>query len=379
MGIYEALGVTPIINAAGTYTVLGGSRMSEQTLADMAEAAHSFVPIPSLQRAVHKALAELTGNEGAYVCNGAASGIYLSMAACIEKKLHKRFFYINRDEIQQMNIVMFKAHRNPYDLMIGALGLEYRELAFPNIILPPKPEDLSQTIDQNTAAVFYVHSGWVAPGFLPLEQVIQIADKKGIPVIVDAAAQLPPVENLWRFSQMGAAFTLFSGGKDLRGPQSSGLVVGPKRYLDILASIGFPNYGIGRMLKVGREEMIGLYSAVKQYVEMDHAARLQWCEEQILRIRTAFAQHSLFCVTRSFPNEAGQPIPRAFVALKGTDITPEQLCDYMRRGTPSIYVNSDGQNGIFINPMSLTAEEIGLVIQKLNKYPQPQGTYPTRD
>lgn len=368
MGIYESLGVSTIINAAGTYTVLGGSRMSERTLADMAEAARSFVSIRSLQQAVHQALAELTNNESAYICNGAASGIYLSMAACIEKKLHKRFFYVNRDEIQQMNVVMFKAHRNPYDLVIGTLGLKYRELAFPNIILPPEPEDLSNAIDQNTVAVFYVHSGWVAPGYLPLEQVIQIADRKGVPVIVDAAAQLPPVENLWRFSQMGAAFTLFSGGKDLKGPQSSGLVVGPKSYLDILASIGFPNYGIGRMLKVGREEIVGLYSAVKQYVEMDHAARLQWCEEQVQRIQTAFTRHPLFFVTRSFPNEAGQPIPRAFVELKGTDTTPEQLCSYMRQGTPSVYVNSDGQNGIFINPMSLTAEEIGLIIQKLSMY-----------
>jgi len=354
--------------------------MSEETLANMVEAARSFVPIRSLQQAVHQALAELTRNEGAYICNGAASGVYLSMAACIEKKLHKPFFYIHQDEIRQMNVVMFKAHRNPYDLMIGALGLEYRELAFPNIILPPEPEDLSNTIDQNTAAVFYVYSGWTAPGFLPLEQVIQIADKKGVPVIVDAAAQLPPVENLWRFSQMGAAFTLFSGGKDLRGPQASGLVVGPKRYIDILASIGFPNYGIGRMLKVGREEMIGLYSAVKQYVEMDHTARFQWCEEQVLRIQAAFAHHPFFCAIRSFPNEAGQPIPRAFVTWKDSNVTPEQLCDYMRQGTPSIYVNSDGQNGIFINPMSLTEEEIGLVVQKLSRYCQEaSANLPDRD
>lgn len=365
MHIYDELGVPTIINAAGTYTVLGGSRMSAETLADMAEAAGHFVQIRELQKVVHAAIAKLTRNEGAYVSNGAATGLYLSIAAAIEKKLGKKFYYITKEEIAQTNIVMFKAHRNPYDLVIGHLGAQYRELSFPNIIFPPTEGDLRNAVDANTAAVYYAQSSWVAPGFLPLEDTLRIAKEKGVPVIVDAAAQLPPVENLWRFSELGADITLFSGGKDLKGPQASGLMVGTKELTDMVTTIGFPNYGIGRMMKVGREELIGLYSAIKQYVSMDHVQRYDWCEQQIAKLGTALSDSKIFRVVRSYPNEAGQPIARAFLELIDPRIAPQQVRDFLLAGSPSIFANSDGENGIFINPMSLEEGETQLIIQSL--------------
>lgn len=369
MGIYKELGVKPLINAAGTYTVLGGSRMSEKTLADMAQAASSFVQIKELQKAVHRELASLTRNEGAYVSNGAATGLFLAVAACIQRKLGKPLYYTQKSDIQQMNVVMFKAHRNPYDLVIGHLGAQYRELSFPNIILPPTEQDIEQAIDENTAAIYYAQSGWVAPGFLPLEQTIAIARRYGVPVIVDAAAQLPPVENLWHFTtELGADIALFSGGKDLRGPQASGLMVGKRELTEMVASIGFPNYGVGRMMKVGREELVGLYSAISQYLEMDHQARYHWCEAQIKKIQAACEGSTSFCVERSYPNEAGQPIARAFVRIVADGITPEALCTHMREGDPAVWVNSDGQNGIYINPMTLTQGETEQVIRRLLEF-----------
>ena len=368
MGIYEELGLKPIINAAGTYTVLGGSRMSDKTLEAMRQAARDFIPIRELQKKVHEAIALLTRNPAAYVPNGAATGLYLAVAAAIQLRTGRRFYYLEKGDIAKTNVVMFKAHRNPYDLVIGHLGSSYRELSFPNIIFPPTPADLDNAIDENTAAVYFAASGWVAPGFLPLETTLEIAAKRGVPVIVDAAAQLPPVENLWKYTEMGAAATLFSGGKDLHGPQASGLMVGRKDLLDAVTEIGFPNYGIGRMMKVGREEMVGLYAAVKEYVEMDHAARYEWCERQIAALAGALADMPVFAVSRSFPNEAGQPVARAFVGLAQTSRTPGDLQRHLMENTIPIYAYTEDRNGVFINPMSLRDGEIEIIIQRLREF-----------
>ncbi len=368
MGIYDELGIAPVINAAGTYTVLGGSRMSETTLAAMNQAARDFIPIRDLQRTVHQAIAKLTRNEAAYVPNGAATGLYLAVAAGIQTRLGKKYYYLSREEIAGSNFVMFKAHRNPYDLVIGHLGAEFREVSFPNIIFPPTPEELDQAIDDRTAAIYFAATGWAAPGFLPLEQTIEVAKRRGVPVIVDAAAQLPPVENLWRYSDMGASATLFSGGKDLAGPQASGLMVGKKDFIDVVTSIGFPNYGIGRMMKVGREEMVGLYAAVKQYVEMDHQARYDWCEGEITKVLEAMADHPALRAKRTFPNEAGQPIGRAFVEVIDASRKPEELQRHLLGNTPPIYAYTEDQNGIFVNPMSLRDGEAEIIIERLKSF-----------
>lgn len=368
MGIYQELGLTPIINAAGTYTVLGGSRMSDETLDAMRQAANDFIPIRELQKKVHEAIAVLTRNPAAYVPNGAATGLYLAIAAAIQLRLGKRFYYLDKAEIAKTNVVMFKAHRNPYDLVIGHLGAGYREVSFPNIIFPPTPAELDNAIDDGTVAIYFAASGWVAPGFLPLEETLEVAKKRGVPVIIDAAAQLPPVENLWKYTEMGAAATLFSGGKDLRGPQASGLMVGRKDFIDAVTEIGFPNYGIGRMMKVGREEMVGLYAAVKQYVEMDHDARYEWCERQIAAIVDALAGMPAFKVSRSFPNEAGQPIARAFVGLADTSRTPEDLQKHLMNNSIPIYAYTEDLNGVFINPMSLREGETGIIIKRLKEF-----------
>ncbi len=365
MSIYKELGVKPIINAAGTYTALGGSRMSGETLHAMAEAANDFVPIRELQQHVNEAIAELTHNEAAYVSNGAATGLYLAIAAAIERLYGRKFFYFAKEDISSANVVLFKGHRNPYDLVIGYLGAQYRELGFPNLILPSTGEDLEDALNEKTAAVYYAATGWAAPGALPLEEVICICKRRGVPLIVDAAAQLPPVENLWRYSQAGVDVTLFSGGKDICGPQASGLMVGSKAFLDHVAAIGFPNYGIGRMMKVGREEMVGLYAAIRQYVRMDHEARYRWCEEQVRSIVDALKDHPRIRAKRSFPNEAGQPIARAFVEIIDEDLTPGKLQEHLRENDPPIYTYTENQNGIFINPMSLREGETGIILRSL--------------
>lgn len=364
--LYDDLGIKTLINAAGTYTVVGGSKMSEKTLDDMKSASSNFVMIRELQDRIHQKIAKMTRNEAAYVSNGAAACLYLAVAAAIQIKHGKgRICFQEKEAVGEYNIVMFKSHRNPYDLVIGHLGAKYREIGFPNIISPVTEAEFKESIDENTAAIYYAEAAWTAPGTLTIEEVLHIAGKSGIPVIVDAAAQLPPVENLWRFSDMGAAVTLFSGGKDLRGPQASGFMVGRQSFIDVVSSLGFPNYGIGRMLKVGREELVGLYSAIKQYVEMDHLKRLEWCEEQVAELIQAFECSQLFTASRSFPNEAGQPIPRVYLDLGGSGIRAEVIAERLLCGQESIYVGVNGSEGIYINPMTMYDGETKVVINAL--------------
>lgn len=368
--IYERMNIDKLINAAGHYTVIGGSRMSEETLAHIKEAAKSPVDIRKLQNVLHEKIATMTHNEAAYISNGAATGIYLSISACIALKVKRGFNYIPLEEIQKKEVLMFAAHRNPYDWVLSQLGVKVVQIGYPNTIYPLSKNDIHNSLSDETVAIFYVagsEEGWVSRGALPFEDVVEVAKERNIPLIVDAAAQLPPVENLWHFTENGADVAVFSGGKDLSGPQSSGLVLGKTKILQIVQEIGFPNYGIGRMMKVGREEMVGLYSALEQYIAMDHVKRLEWCEMQISELSDRLKNSTLFLVERRFPNEAGQPIPRSFVRIINKDLlSAENLVEKLMEGNPKIYTVSEGEEGIYVNPVTLKEGELLEIIKKLN-------------
>ena len=156
-------------------------------------------------------------------------------------------------------------------------------------------------------------------------------------MLVDGAAQLPPKSNLWRYTEMGAEMACFSGGKDLAGPQASGLVVGKKDYIDEMKKVGFPHYSCGRLMKMGREEMVALYAAIRQYMELDEEERLAWCEKEVVLLAAEMEKAKHFSAVRTWPNQAGQPLPRAFVSITDGAITPAALRDRMMEGNPGIF------------------------------------------
>ncbi|MGL4676369.1 MAG: hypothetical protein ACRCWI_01715 [Brevinema sp.] len=366
MSLYQDLGISTFINAAGTYTAIGGSRMSKKTLADMATAAQSFVHIRELQQAVNKRLATITNNEAAAVCNGAAAGLYLCCVACMSLLYNKSYNYLSKKQIEESEFIVFRAHRNPYDWGLRLLGVSVKELGFPNIIQAATAEELEASLSEKTAGIFYAYSaskGWIADGELGLEETINIAKKYCIPVIVDAAAQLPKKENLWYITkELGATVALFSGGKELRGPQSSGLIVGSEEFLKVFVQHNFPNYGPGRMLKTGREEIVGLLSAVEQYIKEDTNERIQWCEHQIQKLVDFGNTSSLYTIVRSFPNEAGQPIPRAKITLSQGGVV--QVVEHLLE--QSIFTALE-RGKLFINPTCLDEGETEIIIQALTK------------
>lgn len=365
MGIYEELGVPPVINAMGTFTIYGGSKMSPQTLRDMQEAAASFVDIRHLQRRLSQAAAELTHNEAAYICGGASCGVYLSLLAAIAKKRGKKVRHLTREDFYRSEVILFRSHRNPYDIVLDQLGVKLVELAYPNHSLKDPLGDILAAVTPDTAAVYYLESGWVAPGAPALSDVIRAARTAEIPVVLDAAAMLPPVENLWAYAAAGVDLAVFSGGKDLRGPQSSGLIVGSLSLIGILLEEGFPTHGYGRMFKVGREEMVGLYSALKQFLAADHVARKRDAEEQVALAQNMLGGHPLYDPLRSYPNEAGQPIPRVHVRLKGSAVSSGQILEFLAAGSPPVIAVDSGPDGFYLNPMTLTMAEMELICRRL--------------
>jgi L-seryl-tRNA(Ser) seleniumtransferase len=364
MSIYDELGVRPLINASATLTRLGGSVMAPEVLQAMTEASKHFVNLEDLQRAVGAKLAELTHNESAYVSTGAAAGLVLATAALVAGNDPKAINQLPDTTGLKNEVIIHKSHRNGYDHAVRQVGVKIVEIGTDT---ETKPEDLEQAINDKTAGIFWFQNAATGRADLPLQQVIEIANRHNVPVVVDGAAQVPPIENLWKYTQMGAALAIFSGGKDLHGPQASGLVVGRKELIDCMRVNGSPNHSIGRPMKVGKEEMIGLLTAVQLYLKRDHEARASqdeevvsgWCGE-LNRIPGVHAE-------RSFPNEAGQPLPRAKVVIDAAKagMSRDDLVHALREGTPSIEVASSGTDTIYVNPMTLAEGEDQIVLDRL--------------
>jgi len=374
MSIYQELGVKTVINAVGTYTVVGATRMSETTLRDMCEAARDFVEIEVLQQAVHRKVAELTRNEAAFLCNSCSTAIYLAAAAFVEKHCARNFNLLSAEEIGKCECVALWGQHIPYDHAIEQLGMKLKFIGYPNMQAALAPEVLDGAINENTAFAYFAPrtpDGYYGEGCMNLADFLKICHAKGIPVLADGAAQLPPKSNLWRYTtDMGAELACFSGGKDLAGPQASGLLVGKQEFISIIEHLGFPKYGPGRLMKIGREEIVALYSAIRQYVNADEEARLRWCENEVKKLIDAMADAAHFTAVRTWPNQAGQPLPRAFVELKNTGVTASQLRQMLAEGEPGIIAYSENRSGVYINPMCLQSGEMEKIIERFKEIDQ---------
>jgi L-seryl-tRNA(Ser) seleniumtransferase len=364
MSIYDELGVRTLINASANITRIGGSVMAPEVVAAMAEAAKDFVNLEALQRAVGNKLAELTHNEAAYVSCGAAAGLAQATAAVVAGTDPKAIHQLPDTTGLKNEVIIHKSHRNGYDHAVRQIGVKIVEIGSDT---ETKPEELEAALNENTAAIVWFQNALTGRADLPLPNVIAIAKRAGVPVIVDAADQVPPVENLWNFTQMGADVAIFSGGKDLAGPQSSGLVVGRKEIIEAMRVNGNPNASIGRPMKVGKEEMVGLLTAVKLYLKRDHAARLSQDEEIVAGWCSELNQVSGIHAERSIPNVAGQPMPRAKVTIDPAKavMNRDELILALRNGTPSIEVLPSGTDAIFVNPMTLKDGEEQIVLERL--------------
>jgi uncharacterized pyridoxal phosphate-dependent enzyme len=365
MGIYGRLGLRRVINADATLTRLGGSLMSDEVLDAMREAAASFVDMHELQRQVGRRLAELTGNEAAYVSTGAAAGIVLAtLAAMTGGDLPTIARLIETGEAPRDEVIVPRAQRIPYDPAIQFAGARIVEIGNR---LQTFPWELEAAITPRTAMVFSVAGEHLTKGSLALSETVEIAHSRGVPVVVDAAAQLPPTDNLWRFTrEFGADLVIFSGGKDLRGPQASGLIVGTEAMISAVAVNGTPHQRLARAMKVGKEEMIGLLVAVERYVATDWRARARRDEETVARWVEWLDRLPGLSARRQFPNEAGQPTPRCRLTFAPeTRLSGADAARLLWDGDPRIAVAVEEPDAISFTPELLEEGEEAILLSRI--------------
>ncbi len=362
---YVSLGVRPVINVATTLTMLGGSLMCEEVLAAMNAASSQYVSIEELHLAVGRRIATLTGNEAAHVTGGCAAAIVLGVLAAANRGSTA---LIDRPLLETdlpSEVVVDRSHDIAY---LPAIRLAGAHICWIGDGESTTQAELHSAIADTTAAVFYVAGSIHEGAALSLAETIRVAHASGVPVIVDAAAQLPPVQNLRHYTtELGADLALFSGGKGLRGPQSSGLIVGSRRYVAACAANASPSPGLARALKVGKEEIVGLAKAIELYVARDQAADRRQHElvcggwvRQLDEMPGVTA-----CLRRT--NEAGQPSPRVLVTVSAQEAGGD--ADQFRRelwDRPTrIAVLADSSDTFYITPDTLASGEAGMVIEAI--------------
>jgi uncharacterized pyridoxal phosphate-dependent enzyme len=359
---YGRLGVRHVINAAATLTKLGGSVMPPTVVAAMNAAAGNFVDLHELQRRVGERIAALSRNEACYVSSGAAAGITLAVAACIagtDPALLTAFPYLDG---RPREVITWRSQRNGYQYAACLTGARLREIE-------GTAQDLRDACTEQTACILWFAGSHFSAGALPLSEVVPIARERGILVLVDAAAQIPPLANLWRFTaEMGADAAIFSGGKGLRGPQSTGLVLGRQAIIDGCRANGNPNHAIGRPMKVGKEELAGILAAVEWSLAQDEPALLAAYEATVQCWLTGLAGLPGVTAERRYPSEAGQPHGRAIVQLGGdAPLTRDALVKRLWERDPRIAVSVAGTDAIALNPQTLQPGEAELVLAAIRE------------
>lgn len=365
---YDALGIKKIINAAGTYTVYGGSLISSKVIKAMEIASHNFVDIDELLEKTGRYIAKLIGVEAALITAGAAAGLTLSAAACMAGSKPEHIKALPNTEDMKNEIVIMRSHRNPYDNAMILAGAKFVEIG--NAI-ETHPWELEAAIGEKTAAVTFFVQSEMLEASLPLTKVIEIAHAKNIPVIVDAAAELPPIGNLTKFMKMGADIVLFSGGKDFRGPQSSGLMLGKKDMVNICRLHGYPHHAIGRPMKLDKETIMGFVEAIELYLKEDHQKRIEGWEKQVQRIFKGLSNIPQIEVLQGYPTQPlTQPatIPRIYVKFdeKVLGLTKENIAKELYQGNPRIAVVVE-RNYLAINPHMLGKGEEDLIIERMKE------------
>ena len=363
MHIYDTLGARKFINAHDTYTIYGGSRLHPDTLSAMREAAEHFIDIHELQLLAGRRVAELTRNPDAYVTNGAAGGLLLAAAVLLsggDRYTHAQLPDASR--ITRNEIIVLRCQRNAYDGCIAASGATIIDAGDAE-----KTTDwmLDGAITERTAGIFYFASRNYEKASMPLNTLIEIAKRRGVPVVVDAAAQLPPRENLWRFTNTGAAMAIFSGGKTLCGPQASGLIVGAREYIEQCRMFGAPSHGVCRACKVSKEDMVGLVTALERYMTVDEKAEHAALSHVADRFVAVFNATGLMEAFRVEHGPVGQAYPRAFGRLNAG--RTEDWAAAMK--AVGIYIGTDAAtNYIYVSPLNLTEREADVVEEALLKH-----------
>ena len=368
MDIYERLGVTKVINAQTRASKIGGSLMHEDVLRAMAQAASNFVDMSELLRKAGEHIARLIGVEAVLIVNSAAAGLTVTTAACVAGSDPDKIYRLPDTRGMKNEVIIHRMQRNHYDCCVRQAGVRFVEIGSSR---DTHPWELETAITEKTAAVVYFISH-IGRYSLPLADVIRIAHARDVPVIVDAASELPPVSNLRGFLEDGADLVIFSGGKGIAGPQASGLILGNKEMVARCALNAFPNQNaIGRSMKVGKEEIAGLVVAVERFLQRDFVAERAVWDKRV---------HTVLDILKDVPGIRARymadmpeelelhpvPVPRAWIELRDA-VQQKMLLAALESGSPAISIRKVGRTTVAIAPDSLREGEDVVVANRIRQ------------
>jgi len=362
--IYQSIGVEPIINCRGTFTIIGGSVELPEVLEAMDAASGYFVQYDELAEAVGQRLAEITGAEWGMIPAGCAAGMKHVTAACVTGGNPEKLIRIpDLTGMDKTQVIAPRSSRNAYDHAVRNIGVE--------MVTVETPEELEMAINPKTAMVYLTAGGGSATGQpLSLEVIAEIARPKNIPILIDAAAEDLTIPNV--HLERGANVVTYSGGKALCGPQCAGLVLGDKDILMSAWQASAPHHGPGRDDKIGKEEIMGMLAAVEAWVTRDHEAEWQvWLSyldliakrvEEVEGVTTRVAE----------PGGLSNHAPALHICWdpEALHITGEEVAEDFARKTPRVAVGSGGGDGltsINITPNQMQPGNAEVVAERVYK------------
>ena len=328
---FKELGVRPFINAAGTFTDMTASLMPPEVMAAINYASRHFVPLNELHDRIGERIATLVKAEAAMVASGAASAMTLGTAGVLTGTDGQKIIDLPNLAGMKSEVIMLKSHRFGYDHAIRNTGVKIVEVE--------TAEELERAITPQTAMMLFYNNN-NSLGQVRHEQFVALGKKHGVVTMNDCAADVPPVENLWKYTAMGFDLVAFSGGKGIRGPQSAGLLLGRKDLIAAARANAAPNgNSIGRGMKVNKEEMLGMLVALERFLNLDHAALDREYQKRADVILKSLAGLPGLTAEITVP-EVANHVPHVAIKIDeaAAGITGQDVSRKLREGTPSIGV-----------------------------------------
>lgn len=360
---YTELGVTPVINAEGTMTTLGGSLIRPEVEAVMAQAARHFVSIAELEAAAGKRISEMLKLPQGYsvlVTSGAAGAIQSGLAGILTGDNESLIKQLPDLTGMKSEVIIQKTHRNPFDHQLRATGVKLIEIE--------TREQLHRAVSDRTAMLHFTNFANAA-GQIKVDEWPKLAKQYNVPCMIDAAADTPPVSHLWDYANMGYDLITFSGGKAMRGPQCAGLLIGREDLVHYALLNNSPYEDtLGRGQKVGKEEIVGMIKALEIYLAEDHDAlakewqsRLETVSRQITKIPGV--------TTAFFTPDIANHVPHMSITWDSRiSISPQEVSHMLRSGQPSIVIGGgEGRPGLGMNSFMLQPGEDQIIADHLSK------------
>lgn len=357
--VYARLGVKPVINGMGTVTVLGGSLMPPEVVAAMEEAGKHFIQLPDLQKKAGQHLAKLLNVPGAMVTGGAASGITIATVACIARGDQERLRKLPDTSGMPFEVIQQKSHRSGYEHQMTLAGAK--------IVTVETRAELEKAISEKTAMLFFLNKN-DKDGQIKRAEWVEVGKKYKVPTFSDAAADVPPKERLWQYVHEGFDLVAFSGGKGLMGPQSAGMLLGRADLIEAAYPGMSPAGGIGRGMKVSKEEIVGLVAAVERFLKIDYDAEKRMLSRKIKDMMALLKNVDGITMKEETPEIANE-VPHLAVEWNEASRKPSmnEVMKQLRENDPPIFILGGRRGKLMVSVWLMRGDEHKVVAKRLSE------------